>query len=980
MATTKITTPELFDFSATNTALQLPTGTTAQRPTSPSAGQWRFNTTEKYVEFWDGGAWRQIDTEAPPNPDDFPSQNFNVNTYTGTGATQTIDAKFNEAANFNGASSGSQIFISDADVFSPANNDLSFSVWVKTSSTSGGYFASKQDDSTVTYEWQFYMNTNGTVVIAVYTSAGSTIATATSTAIVNDGDWHNVAFVIDTNTSITVYVDKAAVTTSSWSATMSNTSTDVLLGAGGGVPSFRLQGMLDQARFFNTAITQSQIDSLYDDETTTTASTLNFPVGAGCFAAYQLDGDASDISGTYGGVETDIGYTGLRFQPDFVWIKARSDSKNHVLVDSVRGNRQILEVDVAGAQVTSNVGSDVTGFNSNGFGLGPDHQVYVNPSGTSMVAWCLKAGGNSNTFNVDDTGYSTASAAGLDSGTINPSGASVNTKSGFSIIQYTTSGVQSIAHGLGKEPQLIIQRNISIASYWPTYVSSAASPSMGNGKLLRLNDTPSVANDSFFMSAVGSDTFTTSWSGTSYTYINYCFANIANYQKVGSYTGNSSTSNIISTEITAGDGGFEPAFVIIKAVNSGDNWIMLDNKRLNGSFPYTNVLYPNLPNSELANVGGNGEYSINFLTNGFELTEITAGYNQSGGEFFYLAIAADKDSSVPTQANSFSPTIYTGNGGTQNIYTPFAPDFSWIKVRSTVNDHTLQNSISGNTKFLRSNTTDAEGDNDEMATSYDSNGFSLGPNALANQNGQTYVAWNWKAGGVPTINSDGDITSIVSVNDAAGFSIVRYVGNEQASQNIGHGLSNSPEIAFIKQLDGGRDWIVPLFTETSGDYMELNDTAMKATDTNKWSAVSADTFTVGADPYTNGVGSPYIGYFFTSITGYQKVGSYPANGSTTGPIVYTTDDGTATGTGGFEPRFLLIKSADNASTNWIILDKARTPNNPMENDLKANSSAAEQTGTGNNYPQATTSATGFQVNTTDGAVNGSGTYIYLAIA
>jgi len=65
MATTKITTPELFDFSATNTALQLPTGTTAQRPTSPSAGEWRFNTTEKYVEFWDGGAWRQIDTDAP---------------------------------------------------------------------------------------------------------------------------------------------------------------------------------------------------------------------------------------------------------------------------------------------------------------------------------------------------------------------------------------------------------------------------------------------------------------------------------------------------------------------------------------------------------------------------------------------------------------------------------------------------------------------------------------------------------------------------------------------------------------------------------------------------------------------------------------------------------------------------------------------------------------------------------------------------
>ena len=107
MAITKIGTPELFDFSATNTALQLPSGDTASRPSAPSAGEWRYNTEKKYVEYWDGGspgAWRQIDTEALPNPDEFNEQNFNVNTYYGTGAAQTIDAKFNEAANFNGSS------------------------------------------------------------------------------------------------------------------------------------------------------------------------------------------------------------------------------------------------------------------------------------------------------------------------------------------------------------------------------------------------------------------------------------------------------------------------------------------------------------------------------------------------------------------------------------------------------------------------------------------------------------------------------------------------------------------------------------------------------------------------------------------------------------------------------------------------------------------------------------------------------------
>ena len=111
MAITKIGTPELFDFSATNTALQLPTGTSLERPTSAIAGQWRYNTDEKYVEYYDGTTpydatkWFQIDTEAPTNPNDFPSENFNVNTYFGNGGTQTLDAKFNEAANFNGSSS-----------------------------------------------------------------------------------------------------------------------------------------------------------------------------------------------------------------------------------------------------------------------------------------------------------------------------------------------------------------------------------------------------------------------------------------------------------------------------------------------------------------------------------------------------------------------------------------------------------------------------------------------------------------------------------------------------------------------------------------------------------------------------------------------------------------------------------------------------------------------------------------------------------
>jgi hypothetical protein len=38
-------------------ALQLPVGTTAQRPSFPDNGMMRFNTTTGKVEFWNGTAW-----------------------------------------------------------------------------------------------------------------------------------------------------------------------------------------------------------------------------------------------------------------------------------------------------------------------------------------------------------------------------------------------------------------------------------------------------------------------------------------------------------------------------------------------------------------------------------------------------------------------------------------------------------------------------------------------------------------------------------------------------------------------------------------------------------------------------------------------------------------------------------------------------------------------------------------------------------
>ena len=87
MATTKITSPDLFNLESLNSALKLPSGTTAERPASPSTGEWRFNTQTTFVEFYDGADWLSLNSEDPPAG---AGGLFKVVTWTGNAANRSI--------------------------------------------------------------------------------------------------------------------------------------------------------------------------------------------------------------------------------------------------------------------------------------------------------------------------------------------------------------------------------------------------------------------------------------------------------------------------------------------------------------------------------------------------------------------------------------------------------------------------------------------------------------------------------------------------------------------------------------------------------------------------------------------------------------------------------------------------------------------------------------------------------------------------
>jgi hypothetical protein len=330
-----------------------------------------------------------------------------------------------------------------------------------------------------------------------------------------------------------------------------------------------------------------------------------------------------------------------------------------------------------------------------------------------------------------------------------------------------------------------------------------------------------------------------------------------------------------------------------------------------------------------------------------------------------------------TRANKYFDILtYTGNGGTQTLTgLNFQPDLVWGKARSDAINHNLFDSVRGGSKQLMSNTTDAEVSRAGNAVVFNSNGITLDASYCnINNTSVTNVAWCWDANGTGVTNTAGSITSTVSANTSAGFSVVTYTGNGTGGATIGHGLGVAPSFIVVKARNlAGQNWgtyVKAIDATSPANYaMALNLTVGKSTTSGYWNNTmpTSSVFSVGTDTSTNNSGSTYVAYCFSEVAGYSKFGSYTGNGSIDGVFVYT----------GFKPRYLMIKGTG-ADTNWVIIDTARSPYNTTDDWLLANSSTAELTDF-SFYVDALSN--GFKLRGTNLNINSSGdSYIYMAFA
>ena len=323
-------------------------------------------------------------------------------------------------------------------------------------------------------------------------------------------------------------------------------------------------------------------------------------------------------------------------------------------------------------------------------------------------------------------------------------------------------------------------------------------------------------------------------------------------------------------------------------------------------------------------------------------------------------------------------TTATNSTGMTLSGLQFEPYFFWRKNRNNAEAHYLFDRVRGSTSFLSSSTAGAEAGypSADGSVTFNSDGYTIADSNWNNGefyfNGRTYVDFFWKGGGTAVTNTSGTISSQVSANPTAGFSILTYTGNGTVGATVGHGLGATPGMVIVKSRSATADWPVKILPYMAGGArLELDTTNAITTESagsgSLWNATNPNStvITLGNQAMTNTNGTTYVAYCFAPISGYSAFGSYIGNGSTDGPFVYL----------GFRPRWLLIKRSDSTGS-WYIWDTSRSTYNQMTLALYPNLADAEPGGDDIDFL-----SNGFKMRDTFSYLNASGgTFLYAAFA
>ncbi len=212
---------------------------------------------------------------------------------------------------------------------------------------------------------------------------------------------------------------------------------------------------------------------------------------------------------------------------------------------------------------------------------------------------------------------------------------------GFDVVQYRClenidTGVQMISHSMNAVPEMYWVKNRGTTSTdWAVYHKGLNGGTNPHNYYLKLNSDGGEGSDSSYFGAAPTKTaFAVNRSNTltghhDHKFVAYLFSSVAGISKVGSYTGNGSTSGPTITT------GFQPRFLILKRRQPTGQWAVFDTVRgltssgSNGD--YLIYLNQNQAQSE-------GTY-IDLSSTGFTIKSTWAGINSTSNDYIYYAHA-----------------------------------------------------------------------------------------------------------------------------------------------------------------------------------------------------------------------------------------------------------------------------------------------------------------------------------------------------
>jgi hypothetical protein len=369
-----------------------------------------------------------------------------------------------------------------------------------------------------------------------------------------------------------------------------------------------------------------------------------------------------------------------------------------------------------------------------------------------------------------------------------------------------------------------------------------------------------------------------------------------------------------------------------------------------GWFPYT----------ELTQNGGSSTPTANFNFGQGGQTGLVYDAT-SGGRFKYTPPAGFKalctaNLPVPTikKANQhFDIALATGATLQTAINSlAFTPDFKWAKNRTSSASHILVDTVRGAYQLATDSVPNIE-------------------SAFSGYGGSdNYAAWCWKGGGAAITNNDGTVTTTVSANQTAGFSVFKATTPASGTFTLGHGLGAAPAFVMLRVRDYNTWWAAWHKALPASQGLENGfSTGTPSTDNNLFNSVAPTTSVITQTSAWYGGSRNAIFYVWAEVAGFSKFGSYTGNGSADGPFVYC----------GFKPRWVMIKPAVNGSgtaaqNSWIIWDSARDTYNYMGSEICPDLSVAEY----GRIERVDFLSNGFKIRTSGPNVNYSGATIVFA--